>query len=398
MGASVSLRLSSSTQNGIEPSYSAEYTAQGRIAKLTDPAGNTIQYRYGAAGEIFAGLHTATVYPTYTETYGYNQRDIRTKTTQAIGSANNPTRLEGYDALGQRISSTDPLGNTTQYQWDALGRLTQVTDALGGITRQTWDAHDNLLSVTDAKGNTHQFQHDKAGRQIKETRPLGGAIHYTYDAAGQLIQRTDAGGNQTHYQYDAAGKLTQKQTQFASGQIDETTQFTYNADGQLTAYEQKSGAGQLISAARYQLDALGRRTQTQLSYAKADGSRFTHTLGQSYNADGQLQSQQYPDGSSQSFSYDKGRLSQIQLPDQSQIRIDSYDWLFAKQISTPGAVITQTPDALQRFAGIQVKTSGNAPQSLLTRSYQYDPAGNITEIGSDQWKMGSDQNYLIPPS
>ncbi|WP_238946571.1 RHS repeat-associated core domain-containing protein [Vandammella animalimorsus] len=366
--------------------YSAEYTSQGRISRLTDPAGNVTGYRYGSKGEIFAGLHTATVYPTYTETYGYNQRDICTKVTQAIGTANSPTLLESYDALGQRISSTDPLGHTTQYQWDALGRLTQVTDALGGITRQTWDAHDNLLSVTDAKGNTHQFQYDKAGRQIKETRPLGGSIQTAWDAAGRLSQRTDAAGNQTHYHYDAADNLIRKQSKFANGSIDETTVFTYNADGELTAYEQKDGAGQLISKARYQLDALGRRTQTELTYAKADGSSFTHTLGQSYNADGQLQSQQYPDGSEQSFSYDQGQLSQIQLPDQSQIRIDSYDWLFPKQISAPGAVITQTADALQRFAAIEVKSSGNTPQSLLKRSYQYDAVGNITQIDSDQGK------------
>ena len=364
--------------------YSAEYTGQGRISKLTDPAGNVIQYRYGGNGDLFAGLQTATVYPTYQETYGYNQRDIRTKTTQAIGSANNPTRLEGYDALGQRVSSTDPLGNSTQYQWDALGRLTQVTDALGGTTKQTWDAQDNLLSVTDAKGNTHQFAYDKAGRQIKETRPLGGVIQTVWDAAGQLSQRTNAGGNQTVYTWDAGGNLTQTQAKLAGGQVDETTTFTYNSDGELTAYEQKNGQGSLISSASYTLDALGRRLQSQLTYAKVGGGAFTHTLAQGFSPDGQLQSQQYPDGSQQTFAYDKGLLKQIQLPAAGQsIDIDSYEWLFPKQISTPGATISQTPDALQRFAGIKVQAKSASTPVLLNRTYQYDAAGGVTQIDSD---------------
>ncbi len=365
--------------------FNAAYTLQGRISKLTDPAGNTTEYRYGASGDVLAGLQTVTVYPTFQETYGYNQRNVRTKVTQAIGRAENPTQLEGYDAMGQRVSATDPAGNTTLYQWDGLGRLIKVTDALGGITAQTWDAHDNLLTVTDAKGNQHKFAYDKAGRKTQETRPMGGTIQTAYDAAGRPTQRQDAGGNLTTYTWDAAENLTGKQSKLAGGTVDEAATFTYDSDGQLTGYDQKDGAGRLISSATYTLDALGRRTQTQLTYAKPDGSgTVSHTLGQDYNADGQLASQRWPDGSQGSFTYQNGQLNAIQLPGAGgQIGIGAYNWQVAGKITTPGVTITQTADPLQRFATIKVEQNGATPRALLTRGYQYDLAGNITRIDSD---------------
>lgn len=60
-------------------------------------------------------------------------------------------------------------------------------------------------------------------------------------------------------------------------------------------------------------------------------------------------------------------------------------------IQTPGATKTVNVDALQRPLKIEVKNQ--AAQILASRAYQYDPAGNITQIDSDLGKTsyGYDQ-------
>ena len=218
------------------------YDEIGRPAQTRDPAGNAIAYEYGPAGSELAGLLKAIRYPTYRESYQYDQRGRQTAITQHLGNGKTQTQHQAWDAAGNRISTTDAQGRTTLYEHDALARLIKTTDALGGVTQQSWDAQGRLASLTDALGHTHRFEYDKAGRLIKETRPLGGAIRYAYDPAGQLTERQDAAGNTRHYAYDAAGRITREEHKKADQTLDERTSYQYDPDGQLTAYEQSRRA------------------------------------------------------------------------------------------------------------------------------------------------------------
>lgn len=234
----------------------------------------------------------------------------------------------------------------------------------------------------DANGNTHRFEYDKSGQQTKETRPMGGAITYRYDAAHQLILRTDAGGNTRSYSYDAAGRMAQAQHQLGGTTLDEKTSYQYDKDGRLAAYEQQDGNGQLISSASYTQDAQGRTAQSQTMYGKVEGSAsFSFITGQRFNSDGQLASHTYPDGSTQTYGYTQGQLAHITLPNNSEIRYQSYQWNMPTVIQTPGATKSLELDALQRPTSIQVKNGSN--QVLASKTYQYDKAGNITQINSD---------------
>ncbi len=359
----------------------AEYDSQGRVTKTTDPAGNAIAYEYGATGTPLAGLLAAVNYPTYKETYQYDQQGRQTAFTQHLSVDQTRTLHQGYDAFGRRVSGTDPAGRTTLYQYDGLGRVTQTTDPMAQHTRQGWNAHDQLISLTDANGNTYWFEYDKAGRQTKETRPMGGAIQYSYDAEGNLTQRTDAGGNTRTYSYDQGGRLTQEEHKLGGTALDQKITYSYDADGQMTAYEQEDGSGNLISSASYTRDAQGRITQSAITYGKIEGGTFSFTIGQGFNADGQLASHTYPDGSAQTYSYSQGQLAKVTLPNQSVITYGNYQWMQPTRIVTPGATKTQSFDALQRYTSIEVKNANN--QILASRQYQYDIAGNITQINSD---------------
>jgi RHS repeat-associated protein len=381
---STGLPLSTTSPSGLVTQTT--YDNRGRTASSIDAAGNTITYEYGEEGGPLAGLLTATQYPTYKETYQYDPNGLQTTVTQHLANPSTPdqtrTQYQQYDSLGQRVASIDPAGRTTVYEYDGLGRLIKTLDPMAQATQQTWNAHDQLTSLTDAKGNTHRFEYDKAGRLIKETRPMGGAIQYSYDAAGQLFQRTDAGGNTRSYAYDKAGRMVQEEHKLQGKETDQQIGYQYDADGLLTAYEQKDGQHNLISSATYDKDAQGRTTKNKVTYGKVDNTgSFSFTVGQSYNADGLLTGHSYPDGSAGQYSYDKDRLSMVTLPDQSQIRYGNYQWLTATRIETPGATKTISLDALQRPLSIEVKNA--AAELLASRHYQYDKAGNITQIDSD---------------
>jgi RHS repeat-associated protein len=357
------------------------YDTWDRVTSVTDPAGNVTSHEYGAADSPLAGLRIATQYPAYKETYQYDQREQMTAITQQLGAGQSITQYEAYDAAGLLANTIDPNGNSTLYEYDALERRTQTTDPLAQVTRQTWDAQNNRTSVTDAKGNTYTFEYDKAKRIVKETRPMGGAIQYNYDAAGHLTKRTDAAGNTIAYSYDAAGNITTEEHRLSGTTLDERVTYSYDADGQLTGYEQKDGSGNLISSASYTLDAQGRTIQSVITYGKINGSgSFSFTIGQSFDADGQLAGHKYPDGSQSSYAYSQGHLAQVTLPNGSKISYGSYNWQTPTSIQTPGATKTIAIDALQRPTKIEVK---NAEQTLASRQYQYDPTGNITQIDSD---------------
>ncbi len=358
------------------------YDERGRIQAIKYPAGNTTRYEYGADDTEQAGLLIATQYPTYKETYQYDQQGRQTATTQHLGVGESRTQSQTYDVLGQSVASTDPAGKTTLLEYDALGRKSQSTDPAGQSTQQSWNAFDQLTSLTDANGNTHRFEYDKSGQQTKETRPMGGAIAYRYDAAHQLILRTDAGGNTRAYSYDAAGRMTEAQHQLGGTTLDEKTSYQYDNDGRLATYEQQDGNGQLISSASYSPDAQGRTAQSQTTYGKVAGSgSFSFTTGQSFNSDGQLASHTYPDGSTQTYGYTQGQLAQITLPNSSEIRYQNYQWNVPTSIQTPGAAKSLALDALQRPTRIQVQNGSN--EILASKAYQYDKAGNITQIDSD---------------
>ncbi|MDR2331505.1 MAG: RHS domain-containing protein, partial [Comamonas sp.] len=357
------------------------YDDRGRIQTTKDHAGNTTRYEYGEDGSALAGLLIATQYPTYKETHQYDQLGRQTVSTQHLGGGETRTQSQTYDALGQRVASTDPAGKTTLLQYDALGRSIQRTDQMGQATKQSWDVFDQLASLTDANGNTHRFEFDKAGRQTKETRPMGGAIQFSYDAAGQLTKRTDAGGNTRAYTYNAAGQMVAEEHKAGGTTPDQQISYQSDKDGRLAAYEQKDGKGLLISSASYAKDSQGRTSQSTTKYSMVnDSGTIDFTTGQSFNADGLLASHTYPDGSVQIYGYAKGQLAKVILPSSSEISYQDYRWNVPTSIQTPGATKTVAVDALQRPTKIEVKNGSN---TLASRAYQYDKVGNITQIASD---------------
>ena len=357
------------------------YDERGRIKASKDPAGNVTRYEYGEDGTTQAGQLLATQYPTYKETYQYDQQGRQTAVTQHLGGNETRTQSQAYDALGQRVASIDPAGRTTLTQYDALGRNIETTDPAGQNTKQGWNVHDQLITATDANENTHIFEFDRASKITKETRPMGGAISYIYDAEGQLKRRVDAGGGVRTYEYSIEGQRVNEVHYPSSNEVDQKIIYKYNLNGDLIFYEQNKDDGGLISGATYIKDAQSRTVESQIKYGNIKNlDNFSFSIKKKFNTDGLLESYTYPEGSESKYVYKNGRLASVKFPNNSEITFDRYQWGSPTLISMPGVIKNITLDSLQRSLSIEVK---NDNEIIASRRYQYDVASNISQVVSE---------------
>lgn len=261
-----------------------EFDTRGNRIKTTNALGHTWTFEYDRGNRL---VRTLAPDGEETETRTYNPQGRLATVTDAAGNA---TRTE-YDAFGRVTSRTDALDRTTRYSYEVKhgatgcsacnassmpthitlpsGRqiarrydpdkhLIEETIAFGtpqaATTRHSYDAAGNLIKTTDALGRATQFQYDAAGRRTAMIFPDQAKRSYAYDAAGQLIAETDELGNVTKRRYDAWGNLLT--TTDPSGNT--TTQlFETPASAALHRPTGTQSAAGVINRAEY--DAAGRR-------------------------------------------------------------------------------------------------------------------------------------------
>src|SRR5207302_151460 len=125
-----------------------------------------------------------------------------------------------YDVNGNLASTTDPLGDKTQYCYDGVGRKTaeiapkgwasgvtcatsppavfttyfttnafgdalNTTDALGHLTKRTYDLDRNLKTLTDPDNNPPTYGYDLANELTPFTRAYQSVLACGYAAAGK---------------------------------------------------------------------------------------------------------------------------------------------------------------------------------------------------------------------
>jgi RHS repeat-associated protein len=352
------------------------YDLSKRIINQQDTAGNQTTFGYGErtgeggglSGSVnYPGQLNRIQYPTYLQTYDYDNRNRRTRTIDHLESGPVITS-NTYDEVGNKLSSTDAEGRVTQYQYDSLNRLIRITDPLNQSTIFRYDNRDNLLSVTDPNNHTTRYTYDRADRKTSEIRPGGQTITYTYDLAGNLMTTTDPDGRRTVNNYDNANQLA-SQTHYAPGSTDaeRTVTYSYDANGNLTGWSD----GSLSATMAY--DANNQKTQETVNYGA-----YSLTHRYTYDAAGNKETYTGPDGVTITYHRVNDRLSRIEIPNEGSIVYNSYQWNRPTRITYPGGAYRQTEyDNLQRPTRIQSNDPGDNP--LMDFQYGYDATGNILE-------------------
>lgn len=280
VGADGVSRLSSVRGPGTT-SVDYAYDSGGRLNKVTDAKGHTpVRLTYNATtGRVTdqwdaADKHTTFAWDPATST--------STMTTPRGGTY---TDVYSGNVL---VSQTDPVGNTTQYEYDQSDRLIAVQDARGNESDLTYDADGNLTQEHQPNGATYRYTYNNAGQQTSSTTPNGTTVQYGYDTNGNPVSTTwptvggtgtvarvltrdpstglvvaskDQRDKVTHYTYDAMGNLSS-----VTDPTGAVTTYTYDGDGRLISSVDPRGNAAGADPDQYrsvtQLDDAGRSTAT----------------------------------------------------------------------------------------------------------------------------------------
>jgi CSLREA domain-containing protein len=338
------------------------YDVLNRPLVITDANGNETTNTYDAGGNLVAVTDALG----HTTSYTYDALNRRISVTDPL----NHTTHTSYDSLGNQLETTDANGVATHYEYDALNRQVAVilnyqpngpTDAETNVRYGFgYNAVGNRVSVTDPNGNVTNYGYDALNRVTSKSDPLGNTWSYTYDLAGNRVSATDAKNQTINYTYDAAGQLTS--IDYPGTEPD--VSFTYDATGQ------RNGMTDGLGATSWTYDELNRPT--------AITDAFGNTIGFGYDAVGNRTGLTYPDGKTVAYTYDN--VSQLTGVTDWDNQSTGYIYDAAGHLSSaslPNGVTSQYGyDAAGRLVDLQHVVGANI---LASYNYTYDPASNLTQ-------------------
>lgn len=193
--------------------------------------------------------------------------------------------VNSYGPVGARLERQEHYGSdgalayVLQWAYDAHGNVIQESDPLGRTIFRRYDANDNLIWEQGLRSECHkEFRYDYANRLIAEeeiyTSGLCLANSYRYDLLGRCVAAIDIYGNETQYSYDAMGRRTEVVYPLAG----DAAGGAFSAALEATRYD-------ALGNAIWQSDARGYTTQA------------------TYNIRGQPLKIDHPDGTSERFYY-----------------------------------------------------------------------------------------------
>jgi RHS repeat-associated protein len=240
--------------------WTATYTANGKLATVTDGEGNKTTYEYDGHDRLVktrlpsptkgAGTSSTTDYEQLTYDAGSNLTSRRLRDGNSIGlgydalnrliakdlPGSEPDVAYTYDALS-RMTGASQTGNALTFGYDALSRMTSAGGPQG-TTTSTYDAAGQRTRITHndgfyvdqdylVTGETWKIRENGAGSGV------GVLATYAYDDLGRRTSLTRGNGTVKSYTYDAVSRLATLGEDLAGTSGDLTQSFTYNPASQI---------------------------------------------------------------------------------------------------------------------------------------------------------------------
>jgi RHS repeat-associated protein len=357
-----------------------------------DLAGNTVEDRQPAANSTGTDAYTTlTTYYTATGSGGCVNASFTglacTTGPAAQPSTGNPLPVTTYtyNNLGEVLTTADAVTvsgttttRTTTDTYDTAGRKTSEAIAVspaanGGTTIPTatygYDSTSGLPTTTTASSTTLTTGYNSWGQVSSQTDVDGNSSTSTYDLDGRVSSEADGKGTYS-YVYDGTGEHRGLRTSLGvgAGTAPSTFAATYDGDGKLTSQTYPNG---LVAATRYD----NVEQPTSLTYAKS-GSTWL-SFSQTRSVHGQVRRDATPPAT-KTMGYDNdGRLTSV---------IDAVSYggprtcttrLYSYNAESDRTALTSYPDA-----GGQPDT-GNCSTSTSPTGYPatYDQADRLTTTG-----------------
>lgn len=407
----------------------------GVMVAHEDAAGLISQYAYDEYAPHGKVIHNRT---NLGESWTFAYHDDHTRVVDALGReeqyyfddnqalirhvfANGEQMLIERDHLGRALSTTDPLGRTTRYQYNLAGQVTSIMTPDQQMSQMLYDDHNRLHEAIDAHGNVHCFNYDDVGNLISHTdaqsqvtryqynefglpvlisNAKNGQNSFVYNAQQQLLSSVDCSGQATHYQYDERGQIS-----VLIDALGHTRHYQYDEDGRLTDIQQADGSSEHYvydKAGRLLCHTDGMGQQTEYKYG------LDHLPLQRRNALGEVFGYQYDvarrlttltneNGAQHHLSY--GILDNLiqQVGFDGQVSVYHHNKVGALvQASEYGRVEPSKLDLKRQPAlhtvvyqrdvmGRLVREDCHTPHDLYggTRFYQYNEIGQLTQAQSE---------------
>ncbi|HTN99157.1 MAG TPA: DUF6531 domain-containing protein [Microthrixaceae bacterium] len=347
------------------------FDATGNPLTVLEPSGALTEYTYDSANRVKTVTSSTAGLTTFTYTGASRVPSSITDDNSGVSSQSvvdglvtSSTDADGvvtefrYNSLRQMVESEDAYGSITEYEYDAAGRRDAVVSPLGARTETLFDAAGRVIKTIAADGGVTLTSYDTSGRILTATDEIGAVESYTYDpVSGQVATSTDRMGRVTTFIYDGLGQLAKS---------------VYN---DLSFTETEYG---ILGRVAVERDELGRETSYtydddgNLSTATDPAGGVNETL---YDTAGRVAKQTDPVGAETTYNYNptSGQLSSEVTP--AGTTSYTYDNLGRVETTTDyrGGVSTTTYTPGGRVA------SETDPTGLVT-AYTYDNAGRRSKV------------------
>jgi RHS repeat-associated protein len=339
--------------------------------------GATSTFTYDAVGNLIA--ETNPLGQTSTSEYDRLNRLVKSSSPDPDGNPttnNTPHTTYSYDPLGQLVATTNGEGEIETFAYDTFGNVVRSEDGLGHATLSTYDSEGNLLTYTDPEGNKTTYAYDAWNRLKTDTITLAGlpaTRTYTYNNQGNLSEKIDRVGRKTTYTYDVLDRKTYERHWDSSGQI-AFMQWQYDNLGRTKLAYDVTLTGGTVIATDY--DDLGR----VISERNYDASITT-------TAPKVEQRYEYEQFVSSDWQHSFQTYSQYamdgpvpELIGTTKTFIDPMGRV-ARIEDTPAGQATKKVEYTYDAASRVIDVTRTAGSFFFDTRYQYDLAGRLTQIG-----------------
>jgi RHS repeat-associated protein len=210
---------------------------------VTNSGGTTIaQTLYSYDG---GSLTSVTGMPEHDDTNYSTSNTTRGNVTlvqSLVGGSTYVNSSATYDTTGQPLTSTDPKGNVTTFNYSACcynsypTTITGATNVLNQATNLGYDFNTGLLSsITDPNNQATSFLYDSMSRPTRITYPDGGQTNYNYPNPNQIEvqKKIDSRSTDSWTQFDGLGRLSRQATANDESSPYDQVDTCYDVDGRV---------------------------------------------------------------------------------------------------------------------------------------------------------------------
>jgi RHS repeat-associated protein len=388
---------------------STAYDGVGRKVAVTNQDNVVTLFGYDGLGQLVAVTNALGTPEQMVTRYEYDQAGNLLKVIDALNRTNSYT----YDNLGRRLSHTMPnpslverfaydrAGNLVYHtnfnnvvitnQYDLLDRLTNRSSISGYKVAFSYGPLGERLTMTDPSGNT-AYGYDTRGRLLLKTVSWTGgptlALNYLYNAQGNVtnIWSGSSGGVNLHYQYDALARITNVLTAGVSAAA-----YQFDAIGNLKSIRYGNGVTNL-----YQYDALNRLTNSTWWSNQLNLATFYYKLGKAGN---RTNLTEFVKDTSRTKSWSYDSLYRVTSESLSDLGNLTYGYDKVGNRTNRQSTVVQLPTANYSYntndwlSSDTYDNNGNTTVAGVN-TYNYDPVNQVTNVNSGAVRMWYDGDGL----